>query len=153
MSPLFVRPGPEAEYFGSTCEAVLDPWFQERGFALVTALSTPTLRVWRKDKCFVEFNYWPEDTPEFPVMVGLGFITDLPFGFFGPRKPMRQGLGLWEAVSAENDRVILAESFRNRAELESLLVRIRERTLIYAEALLADEKAMKLAIKNRQRVP
>jgi hypothetical protein len=66
---------------------------------------------------------------------------------------MRQGLGLWEAVSAENDRVILAESFRNRAELESLLVRIRERTLIYAEALLADEKAMKLAIKNRQRVP
>lgn len=152
MAPLFDRPGPEGAFFATTCEEVLGPWFAERDFEVVDKLTGTTRVAWRQPKVFVEFNYWPKDRPDFPVMVGLGFIKDLPFGFFsGPRKPMLQGLGLWEVVTDRKDRSVLAESFQDEPGLRRLLTRIRDRALKYAVPLLDDEKAMKLAIRNRQR--
>ena len=152
MSPLFMRPGPEAEYFGPVCHEVLGPWFSERGFVPADSLINATLVAWRSRKFFVEVNYWPSDRPDFYVMVGLGFIRDLPPSFLViPRKPDRSGIGLWEAVTDEEDRAVLAETFRDEAGLRGLLGRIRDRALGYAEPLLGDAEAMKLAIRSRKK--
>ncbi|MGB2939420.1 MAG: hypothetical protein WBD38_03860 [Candidatus Dormiibacterota bacterium] len=152
MSPLFVRPGPEAEYFGPVCHEVLGPWFAERGFVPADSLINATLVVWRSRKFFVEVNYWPSDRPDFYVMVGLGFIRDLPPSFMViPRKPDRSGIGLWEAVTDDEDRAVLADTFRDEAGLRRLLGRIRDCALGYAEPLLGDVEAMKQAIRNRKR--
>ncbi|MDP9325288.1 MAG: hypothetical protein M3O87_01960 [Candidatus Dormibacteraeota bacterium] len=135
------------------CQEVLGPWFAERGFSVVDALASPTLVVWRTRKFFMEFNFWPQDAPDFPVMVGLGLIRDLPPSLLViPRKPMRHGLGLWELVTDEKDRAVLAESFQDEAGLRRLLGRIRDRALSYAEPLLGDVKAMNQAIRNRTKV-
>ncbi len=152
MSPLFARPGPEAEYFAATCEDVLGPWFEKRGFVQVEELCTKTLVVWRRGWSFVEINYWPQDAPNFYVMAGLGSIRDLPPSLFVlARKPDRHGIGLWEAVTDEKDRAVLAKTFSNRAELRGVLTGIRERAFGYAEPLLRDRDAMKLAIRTRKR--
>ena len=152
MSPLFARPGPEAEYFAATCEEVLGPWFEKRGFVPVDELRTMTLVVWRRGWSFVEVNYWPKDAPNFYVMAGLGSIRDLPPSLLVlPRKPDRHGIGLWEAVTDEKDRAVLAKTFSNRLELRDVLAGIRDRALGYAEPLLRDRDAMKLAIRTRKR--
>jgi hypothetical protein len=152
VAPLFVRPGPEGAYFAPTCEEVLGPWFSERDFEVVDKVTGTTRVAWRQPKVFMEFTYWPKDRPDFPVMVGLGFIKDMPFGFFsGPRKPMLQGLGLWEVVTDESDRAILAQSFQDEPSLRRLLTRIRDRTLKYALPLLDDERLMRAAIHHRKR--
>ena len=152
MSPLFARPGPEAEYFASVCEEVLGPWFAKRGYTPVEELCTRTLLVWRRGWSFVEVNYWPQDAPNFYVMAGIGLIRDLPPSLFVlARKPDRHGLGLWEAVTDDDDRSVLAGTFSDAAGLRGLLTRIRDRALGYAEPLLADRDAMKLAIRNRKR--
>jgi hypothetical protein len=152
MSPLFSRPGPEAEYFAPVCHELLGPWFSQRGLVPADSLLSDTLVVWRTKKAFVEVNYWPSDRPDFYVLSGLGFIRDLPPSMMViPRKPDRRGLGLWEVVSSEKDRAILTKTWRDEAELRKLLARFRDRLLGYAEPLIADEDAMKAAIRNRQK--
>ena len=122
------------------------------GYAQVEELCTKTLVVWRRGWSFVEVNYWPQDAPNFYVMAGMGSIRDLPPSLFVlARKPDRHGLGLWEAVTDEKDRTVLAETFSNRAELRGVLAGIRDRALGYAEPLLRDRDAMKLAIRTRKR--
>jgi hypothetical protein len=149
---LLVRPGPEGKYFGRLCEEELSPWFEQREFETVDALRSDTMVAWRRAGFFAEFQYWPEDQPDFPVMAGIGLIRDMPFGFFGPRKPMRHGLGLWEVVTDDSSRSVLRETFRNENQLRRLLGKIRDRALPFAEPYFADRKAMEAAIKDRKRV-
>ncbi len=149
---MFAWPGSEAEYFATACEEVLGPWFDKRGFTPVEELCTRTLLVWRRRWSFVEFKYWPQDAPNFYVMAGIGFIRDLPPSLFViARKPDRHGIGLWEAVTDDADRRVLAGTFSSVAGLRSLLTKIRDQALGYAEPLLADRDAMKLAIRDRKR--
>jgi hypothetical protein len=150
--PLLTKPGPEGDYFIRICDEELGPWFDKRGFQPVEQLRSTTLAIWRRGQAFAEFKYWPEDTPDFPVMVGIGFIKDMPFGFFGPRKPMLHGLGLWEVVDGDDARSVLKGTFRNQNDLRRLLGRIRDEALPYAEPLFEDRRAMTSAIRNRKRV-
>ncbi|MFN2464733.1 MAG: hypothetical protein ABR598_00530 [Candidatus Dormibacteria bacterium] len=139
----------EPDYFPEVCEAVLGPWFKERGFWLLDAYCTPTMVAYRRRRTFIRFRYMREDAPRYPVMVGLGEVRD-GFGLLGPRKPIVHGIGLWEAVDDEADREVLRGTFQTRGELERLLERVRDQALRHAEPLLDDPALMHRRVQARK---
>ena len=127
----------------------MGPWFADHDFNELDAYSSSTMVAYRRGRVFMRFSYWPTDAPDFVIMAGLGSLKE-GWGLFGPRKPLLQGMGLWEVIPDPDERAFLREPFRDRAELQQLMSKILELGLPRAEPLLDDPVALGRAIRRKK---
>jgi hypothetical protein len=146
-APSSSKPG--TEFFSEACEEVLASWFAQRGFSSLDAYCSSTMVAFRRQRNFMRVSFWPTDTPNFTLMVGLGELKE-GWGLFGPRKPLLHGMGLWEIIDDDADRAVLRQTFHDRPELVSLLEQVRDRTFKYAQVLLSDQQQLNRAIRRKK---
>lgn len=61
-----------ALYFEETSKKILDKFFLKYGFKLLE--SNELKVIYNKEDIFVEIYYYPEDIPNYVLMIGIGFI-------------------------------------------------------------------------------
>src|SRR5262245_21183962 len=92
----------EIPYFRSTCSKVLDPYLQPFSFHPIrigrAGIEFKTTSAYSNDEMALYFRYWPEDVPNYCLMIGLGFIRD-------GRSVADSEIGLWFAMPAEKQEV------------------------------------------------
>lgn len=133
----------EVKYFKPACNRVLQPYLGLFGFSQTTierdGVQSSTAVAYRKDDMFIDFSYWPEDFPNYCVMVGLGLIE-------GDVILPQSEIGLWYAIPRENQEIW---AFQNEAQLRATLTHIRDDILpIYAEPLWEDTQLLEQAINR-----
>jgi len=108
-----------APYFEETSKKVLDAFFQKYGFKL--GVTNEAKIVYYKGDIFLEIYYYPEDIPNYSLIIGIGFTSkDKEFIYY-------DGVGLWYAIDQSGDVINYQNwKFSNQEELERNLIRIRE---------------------------
>lgn len=108
-----------APYFEETSKKVLDKFFQKYGFRLNE--SNETKIVYSKGDIFLEIYYYPEDIPNYSLIISIGFIEkDKDFTGY-------DGVGLWYALYQSGDVINYQNwKFSAQEELESNLIGIRD---------------------------
>ena len=82
-----------AQYFEPTVRAKLDNYFKEHDFS--HHFSSETKVVYCKEDVYMNLCYWPEDYPNYYLMIGIGFIHRI-----GGRVTY-EGAGLWYASPSD----------------------------------------------------
>lgn len=110
-----------APYFAEACRRALDSYFLSQGFAFNEAESSRAWVTYSRDDLYVDFLHWPEDSPQYSLMVGVGVGG----------VSVHHGVGLWYVVqemSLGNDEDA-SGWFSGLDELEAVLVRVRDGVL------------------------
>ena len=97
-----------AQYFEKVSKSILDDYFTKYGFILL--VSNKHRVVYNRSDIYLEIYYYPEDSPSYSLMIGIGFIKENndSIGF--------NGTGLWYALPADYD--YNNWSFTSKEELE-----------------------------------
>lgn len=103
------------KYFQETSKKVLDKYLIKYGFKLLEANQTKI--TYKKDNIFLEIYYYPEDIPNYYLMIGIGFVQK------DNGSLMYDGMGLWYALS-QNSHDYKHWNFSSQEELERNLAQI-----------------------------
>jgi len=135
----------EIAYFRPICRKLLDPYLALFGFEATTGsrgeTQDATSLLYSSGEIMTDFSYWPEDFPNYSLMIGLGFPH-------GRRYLVDSCIGLWYAMPSDKQETW---RFRSEQELEKVLCHVRGDVLpAYAEPLWKDPQLLRQLI-NRSR--
>lgn len=103
------------QYFEEICKKILSNFFLKYGFELLE--SNESKITYYKDKIFMEIYYYPEDIPNYYLMISIGFAKkDKEYIEY-------DGVGLW-CVLSQYDNYYKNWRFSNQEELEQTLTHI-----------------------------
>ena len=130
-------------YFIETSKKILDGFFQKYGFCFDETNEDKI--VYYKDNIFIEFYYYPEDAPNYSLIIGIGFIKN-DKGLTG-----YEGVGLWNVIHQQGDLINYKDRmFSSREELERNLIRIRNEIIPkYAKLLWENPNKLKNVIDEQ----
>jgi hypothetical protein len=133
----------EIPYFHSVCHAVLTPYLRVFGFESIQpghdSVEHATTAAYLSDEVMMRFSYWPEDFPDYCLMVGAGF-------FDGSEYLENPEVGLWYAIPAEKRENWI---FSDETELEKIVRHMRDEILpTYAEPLWKDPQLLRQLISR-----
>ncbi len=131
----------EVPYFQAVCYQVLNAYLRLFGFEPMSVkqngIENTTTAAYSNDKIILDFSYWPEDFPNYCVMIGLGFLE-------GRRYLVDSGIGLWYAIPPEKQE---SWRFKTEKELNAILCHVRDEVLpTHAEALWKDPQLLRQLI-------
>lgn len=135
----------EIDYFRPTCRQVLGPYFLLYGFEATTSsrggIQDRTSVLYSNGEIILDVGYWPEDYPNYSLMIGLGFLQ-------GRRYLVDSCIGLWYAMPPDKQ---VPWRFRSEQELETVLRLLRDDVLpAYAEPLWREPQLLRQLINRYQ---
>ena len=101
-----------AQYFEETSKRILDAYFPEYGFKLFKSGLNEV--VYKKSDIYFNIAYNPEDSPNYSLLIGMGFIGEV------DNFTVYEGGGLYYALPKDYD--YKDWFFSNKKELENNLV-------------------------------
>jgi len=107
------------QYFEATSRKIFDDVFFKYGFKLFK--SNEIKVAYNKSDIFFEIYYYPEDSPNYSLMIGIGFIKE------NNDSVAYEGAGLWYALP--QDYNFKDWKFSNQEELEKNLKQISNNIL------------------------
>jgi hypothetical protein len=124
-------------YFYPTCHRILDDYFISLGF--MASKDQGTTITYFNETVYLDFEYWVEDSPEYVLMIGIGFWSK------NSGKKVRDGIGLWYTMP-QNEK-LTNWYYRSEQQLEDVLIKIRDHILdMYAKPLWEDPCLLREAI-------
>jgi|ERR1041385_410881 hypothetical protein len=127
-------PSVEIPYFQSVCHNALDSYFAGCGFAPLEFKENRIGIAYSNEEIVVDFDYWPEDFPNYCLMIGLAFRQR-------NRYVRDSGVGLW--YSMPNDKQELWR-FKNEDELVGVFAHVRDDILpTFGEPLWNDPQLLR----------
>jgi len=103
------------QYFEEISKKILDMFLPKHGFKLLESSETKVIYN-NKSDIFLEIYYYPEDIPNYSLMIGIGFIRR------NDNSVTYEGAGLWYALPQGYD--YKDWKFSNKEGLEKNLTRI-----------------------------
>lgn len=121
----------------------MDGFFRKQGFYLDEADEDKV--VYYKDNIFIEFYYYPEDAPNYSLIIGIGLVKN-DKGLTG-----YESIGLWNFIHQQGDLINYKDRrFSNQEELERNLIRIRNEIIPkYAKLLWENPNKLKSMIDEQ----
>lgn len=121
----------------------MDGFFRKQGFYLDEADEDKV--VYYKDNIFIEFYYYPEDAPNYSLIIGIGLVKN-DKGLTG-----YESIGLWNLIHQQGDLINYKDRrFSNQEELERNLIRIRNEIIPkYAKLLWENPNKLKSMIDEQ----
>lgn len=132
-------------YFKNICKIIFDGYFYKKGFKEFLDDSFDV--TYSKSNYYIKFYYYPEDFPEYILMIDIGFFKRV-----NEAKVEYHSIGLWYSMPDSDESTAYWKwTFKTANELETVLKRIKDFVLVrYVDVLLNNRGELKKLVEKKE---